>query len=87
LHPATECQPRGLRQVHARAVFATRFPRIRERAFFLATAGRADENDLRNVTGWPTIYIPDHKGIIRYRGLRDEAMEQAVVELLEEMKR
>ncbi len=25
-----------------------------------------------NVTGWPTIYILDHEGVIRYRDLRDE---------------
>ncbi len=35
-----------------------------------------------NVWGWPTIYILDHEGIIRHKGLRDEAMEEAVNELL-----
>jgi hypothetical protein len=35
-----------------------------------------------NVMGWPTIYILDHEGIIRHRDLRDEDMENAVVELL-----
>jgi hypothetical protein len=35
-----------------------------------------------NVHGWPTIYILDHEGIIRHRGLRNEAMEEAVVELI-----
>ena len=39
-----------------------------------------------NVTGWPTIYILDHKGVIRFKNLRDKAMEDAVVKLLEEVK-
>ena len=38
-----------------------------------------------NVWGWPTIYILDHEGIIRHRGLRDKAMEEAVVELIKKI--
>ncbi len=38
-----------------------------------------------NVFSWPTIYILDHEGVIRYKGLRDEAMEEAVNKLLNEM--
>jgi hypothetical protein len=38
-----------------------------------------------NVRGWPTIYILDAKGVIRYRGLRDQEMEDAVVRLLDEV--
>ena len=37
-----------------------------------------------NVSGWPTIYILDKKGVIRYRDLRDQAMEDAVNKLLAE---
>lgn len=37
-----------------------------------------------NVRGWPTIYILDKKGVIRYRDLRDQEMENAVLKLLEE---
>jgi Thioredoxin-like len=39
-----------------------------------------------NVHGWPTIYILDANGVIRYRGLRGQEMEQAVVGLLGELK-
>ncbi len=39
-----------------------------------------------NVSGWPTIYVLDAKGVIRYKGVRNEAMEEAVMTLLEEMK-
>ena len=38
-----------------------------------------------NVTGWPTIYVLDHKGVIRFKGVRGEAMDAAVDQLLEEM--
>jgi hypothetical protein len=37
-----------------------------------------------NVNGWPTIYIIDAEGVIRYRDLRDEEMEAAIVQLLAE---
>jgi hypothetical protein len=39
-----------------------------------------------NVKGWPTIYVLDHKGVIRFRGVRGEEMDKAVDELLAEMK-
>jgi hypothetical protein len=38
-----------------------------------------------NVRGWPTIYILDHKGVIRYMDLRGEELEKAVDELLKEV--
>jgi len=37
------------------------------------------------VYGWPTIYILDHKGVIRFKGPRGEAMDKAVDQLLAEM--
>ena len=39
-----------------------------------------------NVRGWPTIYVIDHKGVIRYKGVRGEKMDEAVDTLLEEME-
>ena len=39
-----------------------------------------------NVQGWPTIYILDAKGVIRYRNLRDQEMEDAVMVLLKEIE-
>jgi hypothetical protein len=38
-----------------------------------------------NVSGWPTIYILDHEGVIRHKGARGEAMDKAVDALLEKM--
>src|SRR5437588_7315440 len=38
-----------------------------------------------NIHGWPTIYVLDHKGMIRYKNVRGEAMDKAVDTLLQEM--
>ena len=38
------------------------------------------------VQGWPTIYVLDHKRVIRFKGVRGEAMDRAVETLLAEMK-
>ena len=38
------------------------------------------------VNSWPTIYILDPKGVIRYRNARGEAMDHAVDALLKERK-
>ena len=38
-----------------------------------------------NVHGWPTIYVLDDKGVIRYKDVRGEAMDKAVNTLLKEM--
>jgi hypothetical protein len=38
-----------------------------------------------NVMGWPTIYVIDHKGVIRFKGPRGEALDKAVDQLLSEM--
>jgi hypothetical protein len=37
-----------------------------------------------NVTGWPTVYVLDKAGKIRFRDLRNEQLEDAVVKLLAE---
>ena len=39
-----------------------------------------------NVSGWPTIYVLDHEGKIRFTGVRGEAMDKAVDGLLAEMQ-
>jgi hypothetical protein len=35
-----------------------------------------------NVSGWPTTYVIDHEGVIRYKGLRGEALDKALDELV-----
>ena len=39
------------------------------------------------VRGWPTIYILDHEGRIRFHGPRGDAMTKSVKELLAEWSR
>lgn len=38
------------------------------------------------VNSWPTIYVLDAKGVIRYRNTRGEAMDHAVETLLKEIE-
>lgn len=39
-----------------------------------------------NVSGWPTIYVIDAEGVIRYKNVRGDALDAAVDELLAEME-
>ena len=38
-----------------------------------------------NVKGWPTIYVLDAKGVIRYRDVRDKELDKAIDTLLKEV--
>jgi|SRR3954462_13959575 peroxiredoxin len=38
-----------------------------------------------NVHSWPTTYVIDAKGVIRYKNVREEEMDKAVDTLLKEM--
>ena len=38
-----------------------------------------------NVHGWPTIYVVDAKGVIRFKNVRGEKMDEAVDKLLKEI--
>ena len=40
-----------------------------------------------NVHGWPTIYVLDHEGVIRYIDVRDKALDEAIDELIAEVGR
>jgi hypothetical protein len=67
-------------------------PRLEEeqitwRSFWNGPKGTSGPISARwNVTGWPTIYVLDHKGVIRFKNVRGEAMDKAVDQLLEEMR-
>ena len=39
-----------------------------------------------NVSGWPTIYVLDAKGVIRFKNVREKEMDKAVDKLLEELE-
>ena len=38
------------------------------------------------VQGWPSIWVIDHKGIVRFRNVRGHDMDKAVDQLLQEME-
>ena len=66
-------------------------PRLKEeniswRSFWNGPKGTSGPISAKwGVRGWPTIYILDHKGVIRFKGPRGEKMDHAVDQLLEEM--
>jgi len=39
-----------------------------------------------NVTGWPTTYVIDANGVIRYKNVRAKPLEAGIEKLLKEMK-
>ena len=39
------------------------------------------------VRGWPTLYLIDHNGVIKHKGLRGEAMEKAIMEMVAEAEK
>jgi hypothetical protein len=39
-----------------------------------------------NVTGWPTVYVLDAKGRIRFKSVHDDQLDHAVDKLLAEIK-
>jgi len=56
------------------------------RSFWNGPEGTQGPISMRwNVRGWPTIYVMDHEGVIRFKGPRGEKMDDAVNQLLEEM--
>jgi hypothetical protein len=38
-----------------------------------------------NVSGWPTLYVLDHRGVIRFKDAIGKRLDEAVDQLLEEM--
>jgi hypothetical protein len=40
-----------------------------------------------NVSHWPTIYVLDHKGVIRHIDVRDKKLDEAIDTLLEELEK
>jgi hypothetical protein len=56
------------------------------RSFWNGGGTRGPISTAWNVSGWPTIYVIDHKGVIRYKNVRGDAMDRAVDKLLEEME-
>src|SRR5262245_12789237 len=60
--------------------------KITWRSFWNGGSTQGPISDAWKVTGWPTIYVLDANGVIRYRNVRGEAMDHAVDELLKEVE-
>ena len=66
-------------------------PRLKEesitwRSFWNGPEGtRGPISKTWNVRSWPTIYVLDHEGVIRFKNVRGKAMDDAVETLLAEM--
>ncbi|MCK5942657.1 MAG: hypothetical protein KAI24_11845 [Planctomycetes bacterium] len=57
------------------------------RSFWNGPLGTAGPISMRwGVTGWPTIFVLDHEGVIRFIGVSDERLDAAVDQLLAERK-
>ena len=52
---------------------------------FTNVQGDKKISDAWKVSGWPTTYLIDKDGIIRYKGLRGSALDAAIEELMAEM--
>ena len=85
-------QPFALLGVNSDRDLETLKPRLEQeniswRSFWNGPKGTSGPISARwNVRGWPTIYIVDHKGVIRFKNKRGEAMDEAVDQLLAEMQ-
>ncbi len=85
-------EPFALIGVNSDAELAKLQPRLAEeritwRSFWNGSEGTQGPISRRwNVNGWPTIYVIDQEGRIRYKNVRFEALDQAVDALLAEMK-
>ena len=56
------------------------------RSFWNGEKGtRGPISEAWHVRGWPTIYVLDADGVIRYRDVRGEDMDRGVDELLKEL--
>jgi hypothetical protein len=59
--------------------------RITWRSFWNGGSTNGPISRAWKVTGWPSIWVIDAKGVIRYRNVRGEQMDRAVEVLLKEM--
>jgi hypothetical protein len=63
--------------------------KITWRSFWCGKDGTSGEIPTQwNVSGWPTLYYIDHKGVIRYKNLRqEEKIDEAIDKLVEEAEK
>ena len=52
------------------------------RSFWNRGSTRGPISTTWNVSGWPTLYLIDHEGVIRHKGLRGDKLDTALEELV-----
>ena len=55
------------------------------RSFWNGGSTRGPISTKWGIRGWPTLYVLDAKGVIRYKNVRGEKMDDAIETLLKEM--
>ncbi len=54
------------------------------RSFWNGGSTRGPISTTWNVSGWPTIYVFDGEGVIRYKNVRGDALDEAIDTLIAE---
>lgn len=86
-------QPFALIGVNSDSSKETYFAGVKEhnitwRSFWNGPKGTAGPISAKwNVRSWPTIYVIDPKGVIRYKNVRGEKMDEAIDALLAEAEK
>ncbi len=57
------------------------------RSFWNGGSTRGPISKKWNVTGWPTIYVIDHEGKIRYKNTRGKSLDAALEDLVPKAER
>lgn len=58
------------------------------RSFWSGPEGTAGPIPSRwGIRGWPSIFVIDHKGVIRFKNVRGEALEEAIHALIAEAEK
>ena len=55
------------------------------RSFWNDSGADGKISDQWKIKGWPTIFVLDDKGVIRYKNVRGDQLDDAIVSLLKEM--
>jgi len=55
------------------------------RSFWNETGSDGKISEAWRIKAWPTIFVLDSKGVIRYKNVRGKELDEAIVTLLDEM--
>ena len=64
---------------------ATSLKNLTWRSFWNDSGADGKISDAWHIQGWPTIFVLDAKGVIRYKNVRGDDLDDAIAALLAEM--